>query len=155
MPKKPEPINLFEQPVLKVKRLSQRATLPSYASEGAACFDIATVDTVPLLSGRSHVYSTDLAFEVPAGYVLKVYSRSGMGFSKDTRLANCVAIIDSDYRGEVKVKLRNDGKEIVNVRAGDRIAQGMLIKNEQWLIEEAQELAESGRGENGLGSTGN
>lgn len=155
MPKKPEPINLFEQPVLKVKRITPRATLPSYESEGAACFDIATVDTVPLLSGRAHVYSTGLAFEVPPGYVMKVYSRSGMGFNKDTRLSNCVGIIDSDYRGELKVKLRNDGKEIVNVRAGDRIAQGMLVKIDQWLIEEAQELAETSRGESGLGSTGN
>lgn len=152
--KKPEPVNLFEQPVLKVKRLSKRAEMPRYESLGAACFDICSLDTTPLLSGRSHVYSTGLAFEVPTGYVLQLFSRSGMGFSKDTRLANCVGIIDSDYRGEVKVKLRNDGKEIINVRAGDRIVQGMLVKIDQWAFEEVEELSSTERGEAGLGSTG-
>lgn len=152
--KKPDPINLFEQPVLKVKRLAKRAELPSYATLGSACFDIASLDTVQLLPGRAHIYSTGLAFEVPPGYVMQVYSRSGMGFSKDTRLANCVGIVDSDYRGEVKVKLRNDGKEVINVRAGDRIAQGMLVKIDQWAIEEAEELSSTERGEAGLGSTG-
>lgn len=152
--KKPEPINLFEQPKLKVKLLAKRASLPSYESAGAACFDIASIDTVPLLPGRAHIYSTGLAFEVPPGYVMQLFSRSGMGFSKDTRLANCVGIVDSDYRGEVKVKLRNDGKEVINVRAGDRIAQGMLVKIDQWAFEEVEDLSSTERGEAGLGSTG-
>lgn len=154
MSKKEAPVNLFETPVLKVQRLTKRATLPEYVTQGAACFDICTTTTAPLLSGRSHVYETGLAFEVPEGYVLQVYSRSGMGFNKDTRLANCVGIIDSDYRGELKIKLRNDGKEIVNVRLGDRIAQGMLVRVDQWTIEEVEELSATDRGEAGFGSTG-
>lgn len=152
--KKNESVNLFERPKLKVKRLDRKAQLPSYSTPGSACFDISTTNTTPLLSGHQRVYDTGLAIEVPPGYVLKVYSRSGMGFNKGIRLANGTGVIDSDYRGELKVCLRNDGKEIANIRAGDRIAQGMLVKIDQWDIEEVEELSETERGEGGLGSTG-
>lgn len=146
--------NLFGALMLKFKKLSPKASAPTYGTPGAACFDIATTDNVTLLSGRSHVYKTGIAVEVPEGYALLIYSRSGMGFNKDTRLSNCVGVIDSDFKGEVLVKLRNDGKEVVNVRAGDRIAQGMLVKIDQWQFEEVLELSESQRGANGIGSTG-
>lgn len=152
--KKPEPVNLFAQPVLKVKRLTKRAELPAYATDGAGCFDIVTTTTTVLLAGRQATYETGIAVEIPPGYVLKIYSRSGMGFNKGVRLANGTGLIDSDYRGELKVCLRNDGKEVVNIRAGDRIAQGMLVKAEQWAIEEVEELSETARGEGGMGSTG-
>ena len=146
--------NLFAAPVLKVKKLTAKASMPAYGTLGAACFDLATTDNVALLPGRSHVYKTGIAVEVPEGHALLIYSRSGMGFNKDTRLANCVGVIDSDYRGELMAKLRNDGKEIVNVRAGDRIAQAMLVKIDQWQFEEVLELSETQRGANGHGSTG-
>lgn len=154
MAKAKEPVNLFEQPALKVKRLDRKAELPSYATPGAACFDICTINTTPLLSGHQRTYDTGLAVEVPAGYVLLIYSRSGMGFNKGIRLANAVGVLDSDYRGELKVCLRNDGKEIANIRAGDRIAQGMLVKIDQWAIEEVEELSDTQRGAGGMGSTG-
>lgn len=152
--KKQELVNLFAQPVLKVKRLSNRATLPSYGSAGAACFDICTINTTPLLPGRQHAYETALAFEIPDGYVMKLYSRSGMGFNKGVCLANGTGIIDSDFRGELKVCLRNHGKEIINIRAGDRIAQGILVKADQWAFEEVEGLSETDRGDGGFGSTG-
>lgn len=154
MAKAKEPVNLFEQPKLKVKRLDRKAELPIYATPGAACFDICTISTTPLLSGHQRVYDTGLAVEVPTGYVLLIYSRSGMGFNKGVRLANAVGVLDSDYRGELKVCLRNDGKEIANIRAGDRIAQGMLVKIDQWAIEEVEELSDTQRGAGGMGSTG-
>lgn len=101
--KKPEPVNLFAQPVLKVKRLTKRAELPAYATDGAGCFDIVTTTTAVLLAGRQATYETGIAVEIPPGYVLKIYSRSGMGFNKGVRLANGTGLIDSDYRGELKV----------------------------------------------------
>jgi len=70
------------------------------------------------------IFSTGIAFEIPAGWVMRIYSRSGHGFNSDTRLANFVGIIDSDYRGEVKVKLTNDStNRLLAIGHGDRIAQ--------------------------------
>lgn len=85
---------------------------------------------------------------------MMVYSRSGHGFKSDVRLANCVGVIDSDYRGEVKVKLTNDGNEYMQVNEGDRIAQAMIIPVEQVKFIEVAELSDTERGTGGFGSTG-
>lgn len=137
---------------IKIKKLDKRAKLPVYGTEGAACFDISTIESGVVEAGSSKVFATGLAFEIPSGYVLKVYSRSGHGFNKDIRLANCVGVIDSDYRGEVKVKLTSDG-ESLNVEEGDRIAQGMVLKFDKIVFEEVDELSDTARGEGGFGST--
>lgn len=101
------------------------------------------------------VFETGLFFEVPQGKVLLVFSRSGHGFNHDIRLANCVGIIDSDYRGELKVKLTNDSTQaFFNVKRGDRIAQAMLVDSNQVQFEIVEELSETERGTGGLGSTG-
>lgn len=137
---------------VKIKRLSWEAKIPQYATKGAACFDIySTEDGVVDRVGKA--FSTGLAFEVPEGYVLLVYSRSGHGFKHNVRLANCVGVIDSDYRGELKVKLTSDTLKY-DVKAGDAIAQGMLIKLDQVQFSVTETLSETDRGENGFGSTG-
>ena len=90
---------------------------------------------------------------------MMVYSRSGHGFNRNTRLSNCVGVIDSDYRGELLVKLTMDDEFIdpeieLEVKQGDRIAQAMLIPIEQVSFEMVEELSETKRGTGGLGSTG-
>lgn len=86
---------------------------------------------------------------------MMVYSRSGHGFKSDTRLANCVGVIDSDYRGELMVKLTYDGNECGElIQPGDRIAQAMIIPVEQVQFELADELSDTERGTGGFGSTG-
>lgn len=140
-----------DQPTLKVKRLHPDAKLPTYATAGAACFDLAA-----LRGGEvepTNRFRTGLAFEVPAGHVMLVFSRSGHGFNNDVRLANCVGVIDSDYRGEVEVKLTADGAPVY-VTSGDRIAQAMVLPVQQFTILEAAELSVTDRGEGGFGSTG-
>lgn len=134
---------------VNVKRLDPAATLPTYATEGSACFDIAALEggTVPA------VFSTGLAFEVPEGHVMLVFSRSGHGFKHDVRLANCVGVIDSDYRGELKVKLAADGAPM-QVAPGDRIAQAMVMPVSRCTLVEVNELDETARGQGGFGSTG-
>lgn len=82
-----------------------------------------------------------------------VYSRSGHGFKQGMRLVNCVGVIDSDYRGEVMVKLRMDQEGDFNVKNGDRVAQAMLIKLPSYTLEEAAELSDTARGTGGFGST--
>ena len=99
-------------------------------------------------------FKTDLAFEVPDGWVLKLYSRSGHGFKHGVRLANTTGIIDSDYRGHVPVKLHNDSLTTFNVNVGDRIAQAMLERVEQAEFEVVEGLGVTARGEGGLGHTG-
>src|SRR5213592_3795798 len=96
---------------MKVKRMYDDVKLPVFATEGSACFDIHAynLDAPAIISnGDSIVIDTGLQFEIPEHHVMLIYSRSGHGFKNDVRLSNCVGVIDSDYRGEVKVKLIAD-----------------------------------------------
>lgn len=140
--------------MLKVKKLHPETVIPSYATEGAACFDISSTDIANIYPKHSAVVGTGLAFEIPQEHVLLIFSRSGHGFKNDVRLANCVGVIDSDYRGELKVKLTNDGEYGFYVSPGDRIAQGMLLPVKQVTFEEVEELSDTSRGDKGFGSTG-
>ncbi len=154
---------------VKVKKLYPDAQLPEYATDSAGCFDIRayTPDielggkTFPTITevrnGDTVVFDTGLSFEITKGHVMMVYSRSGHGFNNSVRLSNCVGVIDSDYRGELKVKLIgdfNNGDSPLYVRHGDRIAQGMIIPVKTIEFEEAKELTKTKRGTKGLGSTG-
>lgn len=140
---------------LKIKLLTEGARKPTYGSKGAACFDIYAYYDGYVPPGEHSKLATGLAFEIPDGYTMLVYPRSGMSTKQGLRLANCVAVIDSDYRGELLVPLYNDSRVIQSVRAGDRIAQAMLVKADQISFEEVQELSETARGDGGFGSTGN
>lgn len=128
--------------------------LPSYESRGAAAADIRSTDSAYIFAGDTAIIGTGLKPEVPEGYVALIYSRSGHGFKNDVRLANCVGVIDSDYRGEIKVKLTNDGNEGFVVSAGDRVAQMMIVPAVQATFEVQENLTSTVRGENGFGSTG-
>lgn len=147
-------IRTLDQPrLIKIKRLHPSAVIPSYATDGSGCFDITAVECVEQ-KGNTAVYTTGLAFELPPGKVLMIYSRSGHGFNRGIRLANCVGVIDSDYRGEVAVKLTRDNDGIWFPAAGDRIAQGLIQDAQQVRFIELEELSETTRGTGGFGSTG-
>ncbi|WZL04099.1 dUTPase [Escherichia phage KS_A3] len=148
----------FEPPVVGVKRLTDTAILPAFATAGAACFDLHAdlrADGYNQVYFReSEVIRTGLAFDIPEGYALMIYSRSGHAFKNDVRLANCVGVIDSDYTGEVKIKLTIDNEEGFIVEHGSRVAQAMLIKLPSVQLVEVDELKTTERGANGFGSTG-
>ena len=152
---------------VKIKKCRDGAVIPQYATDGSACFDLHACfdweepycDNVYYLSEHEIgvVINTGLKFEIPEGHVMMIYSRSGHGFTHNVRLANCVGVIDSDYRGEVKVKLNMDdnyGDEVLIIHHGDRIAQAMIIPVQQVKFEEVSELSDTERGTGGLGSTG-
>ena len=139
---------------LKVLRLSARAKLPTYATDGSACFDFYAAHDALLTAYHAALIGTDLAVEVPEDYVLQMYPRSGLAFRHLVTLANSPAIIDADYRGEVKFMLVNHGPKPVTVLAGDRVAQAMLVHAPRVAIEEVAELSETERGTGGFGSTG-
>ena len=145
---------------LKFKKLHEDAITPKYATDGAACFDLHGIEIETsnerLFSGIPVTVRTGLAFEIPENYVMLIFSRSGHGFNHDTRLANCVGVIDSDYRGEIKVRLTRDSsiKDHLKLRYGDRIAQAMIVPIYAVELIEINELSKTIRGEGGFGSTG-
>ena len=141
---------------MKIKKLHPAAVVPTYGTEGSACFDLYAVQPeAEIRVVDSATVRTGLAFEVPQGFVMLVFSRSGHGFKNDVRLANCVGVIDSDYRGELMVKLTNDNpSDCLAVHPGDRIAQAMLMPVSQTYFEVVDELSSTDRGAGGFGSTG-
>jgi dUTP pyrophosphatase len=139
---------------VNVKKLHPQAQLPEYATSGAAAFDIhALTDNGRARFDNNHTFRTGLAFEIPKYHVMLVFSRSGHGFRDDVRLANCVGVIDSDYRGELLVKLTNDGDTTAQIN-GSRIAQGIILPLAFVTFNETTELSETLRGDGGFGSTG-
>ena len=143
---------------IKIKKLHPGAVIPQYATDGAACFDLCAVEVTYGMTwvDTCKEFHTGLSFEIPSGYAMLIFSRSGHGFKNDARLSNCVGVIDSDYRGEVKVKLtvdRNAG-EPLRIKEGDRIAQAMVIPVPRVSFVEAKKLSETVRGAGGFGSTG-
>lgn len=143
---------------VRFKKLSPQAIVPTYAHNGDACFDIYALGDmekpVDIRPGGAAAIPTGISFEVPMGYVMLVFSRSGHGFKHCVRLGNAVGVIDAGYRGELQVALHNDGRARFKVAHGDRIAQAMIIPRPAIELEEAGELSDSSRGAGGLGSTG-
>lgn len=150
---------------ISIKKTHPQAKAPIYATDGAGCFDLhaATVDgyehTGSIVTNDSPVLcGTGLSFEIPAGYAMLIFSRSGHGFNHGVRLSNCVGVIDSDYRGEVKVKLNcddiNEEAPPMLVKPGDRIAQAVILPIPRVFFKVVDELTETARGTGGLGSTG-
>lgn len=142
---------------MKVKKISPYAIIPTRGSSQAAGYDLYFAASPELdfsmHPGQSDFFPTGLQIEVPKGYFGAIFARSGLAAKKGLRPANCVGVIDSDYRGEVKVVLHNDSKEIQHVKGGDRIAQLIFIKYDTVDFEVVEELEETDRGEGGFGST--
>lgn len=142
---------------LKVKRLRHDAIIPRYATPGSACFDLHSIDeeTKMVWEGRPIIFNIGLAFEIPKDHVMLIFSRSSHGFNSDIRLSNCVGVIDSDYRGEIKVKLTADpsARDGLVVFQYDRVAQAMVIPVEQVEFVLCDELSTTERF-GGFGSTG-
>lgn len=140
---------------LKIKKVLPEAILPVYGTEGAACFDLYAATCGMVTNTKPALIRTGLAFDIPEGYVMHIYSRSGHGFKHGVRLSNCVGVIDSDYVGEVMVRLTcDDPLGEFRVQPGDRIAQAMLVPVSQVSFVEVEELKETERGAGGFGSTG-
>jgi len=136
---------------VKVKKLHPDAKIPTLGTEYAAGFDLYTVETVTLQPGERHAFATGISIEVPEGLVTLFWDRSGMGFKGVHRFAG---VIDSDYRGELKVILFNSTKEPFTIEKGDRIAQAIIQDYYTPDFEELTELSDTQRGEGGFGSTG-
>ena len=139
---------------VNIQMLDTRAKTPEYATSGSACFDMYALEDAVIGAGSAFTVRTGLAFEIPFGWAMIVHSRSGHGFKHGIRLANSTGIIDSDYRGEVMVRLHNDSLTPFYIKAGDRIAQGMLVAAPLVQFRTVVAVSETDRGAGGFGSTG-
>ena len=141
---------------IRVKKLKENAILPTYGSAGAAGADLyACLDeAVTIFPGETVWIPTGIALEVPAGCAGLVYARSSLGVKRGLAPANKVGVIDSDYRGEIRVVLLNHGKEPQTILSGERVAQFIITPVLTPAYEEVPELSDTPRGTGGFGSTG-
>ena len=141
---------------LHITRVKPKALLPERKTDGSVGYDIsACLDTeITVKPGETHKIGSGLAIALEQGYAAFLYARSGLGINNGIIPANCVGVIDSDYRGEIIVGLKNTSDKPYAVKDGDRIAQ-MVICN--CLLPEIalnQNLDETERADGGFGSTG-
>ena len=144
-------------PIVKYKKLDARAVVPQYATPGAAAADLCAVLDTPLTLApmQRALVPTGLAIELPGpACVALVYARSGLSIKHGLCMANGVGVIDSDYRGEIRVGLTNLSDTPYTVQPGDRIAQLAVMPVVQAELERVDSLDDTGRGTGGFGSTG-
>ncbi|MBE7079312.1 MAG: dUTP diphosphatase [Clostridiales bacterium] len=143
-------------PTIAVKKLDERAVLPTYGSEAAAGADLYAVTDgeVVFAPGETKFIKTGLAMEIPEGYAGLIYARSGLACKRGLAPANKVGVVDSDYRGEVMVALHNHSAVEQKIVSGERIAQLVVTPFLKVEFTAADELCETVRGEGGFGSTG-
>ena len=137
---------------IKIKKISENAKI-SRGSDQAAGYDLYAVTDATFNPHECVLVGTGLIMQIPDGYFGGIYARSGLALKQGLRPANCVGVVDSDYRGEVKVALRNDTNEVRSVSAGERIAQ-IIIQPYLNVTFVEGEPDDTERGAGGFGSTG-
>ena len=135
---------------VRIKKLSENAVIPTYAKEGDAGMDLVATR---IINERldSITYGTDIALEIPEGFVGLIFPRSSIR-KTDLILSNSVGVIDSGYRGEIQATFKRSG--VYAYAVGDRGAQIMIIPHPPIEFEEVDELSDTERGDGGFGSTG-
>ena len=142
--------------IIPIKLLSDLATIPTRGSEYAAGYDLYAATATPIdIAPHSTVkINTDIAVELPEGTFGAVFARSGLSTKKGLRPANCVGVIDADYRGNVIVALHNDTDEMMSIEPNERIAQFVVMDFNPVIFTPVDELNGTERGDGGFGSTG-
>ncbi len=137
---------------IQIKKLKESAKLPTYAHATDAGADLYSAEDITIPAGQRVLVSTGVAMAIPDGYAGLIWDKSGI--SAKSGVTTMAGVIDSGYRGEIKVLLYNSSNEDYKVRAGDKIAQMLFQKVEQGEFEDVQELPDADRGDAGFGSTG-
>lgn len=141
---------------IKTVKARENAKLPCTATAGSAGADLFACTDIPVTvgAGERALIPTGIAVEIPLGFGGFVFPRSSLAAKQGVSLANCVGVIDSDYRGEISVPVINHGDKEYTINPGDRIAQMVIMPVESAEYETSEELSETARGEGGFGSTG-
>lgn len=138
---------------VKIKKLNTNAEVPTRGSKEAAGYDLYSNSDVEIRPEGTIKVNTGIAMEIPKGYFGAIYARSGLATKEGLRPANCVGVIDSDYRGEIIVAIHNDSNIVRVVEKGERIAQIVIMPYLSVEFEEVDNLDETKRGNGGFGST--
>ncbi|MDI6804298.1 MAG: dUTP diphosphatase [Bacteroidota bacterium] len=143
-------------PIKKVELNGEKVSLPNYATPGSAGMDLCASlkNNVILKPNDSHLIPTGLKIELPEGYEAQVRPRSGLAINHNIIVLNSPGTIDSDYRGEIKVILKNLGAKDFVVKNGDRIAQLVIASYVRIEWDEVEQINETERGNGGFGHTG-
>ena len=147
--------NMISEGVLKIKKLSEDAIIPSYAKPGDAGMDLYSIEDAEISPGRRQIIKTGIAIELPENMEAQIRPRSGLAVKSGLTVLNSPGTIDTGFRGEIGVIIVNLGEKKVFISKGDRIAQMVINKFERMKIEEVEDISETERGKNGFGSTGN
>lgn len=141
---------------INIKKLSETARLPERGSAFAAGYDLFAdlKEAIEIKPHETIMINTGVAMEIPEGYWGGVFARSGLSAKEGLRPANCVGVVDSDYRGPVCVALHNDGEVVRTVMPQQKIAQLVVVPFLTVEFEEVEELNDTVRGMGGFGSTG-
>ena len=141
---------------VNVKKLNDKAILPTYGSANAAGADLYACLDAPLTIAphETAMVHTGLAMELPEGYAGLIFARSGLASKRNLAPANKVGVVDSDYRGEFMVALHNHGNEPATIEPGERIAQLVITPYITANFAVVDDLNDTERGAGGFGSTG-
>ncbi len=141
---------------IKLKKLNDSAKIPERGSDYAAGYDLfANIsENVEILPHETKLIGTGISCAVPEGYFGGIFARSGLSSKEGLRPANCVGVVDSDYRGEIKVALHNDSETSRTIVPDQKIAQFVVVPFLTVEFQEVAELDSTDRGEGGFGSTG-
>lgn len=142
---------------LKIKKLSEKANTPTRANKGDAGLDLyaASFETLQLPSGPAIEYNTDIAVEIPEGYVGLLFARSSITTKTSLMMGNSVGVIDSSYRGAIKLQFRATAfSGVKKYEIGDKIGQLVVVPYVEVNVEEVKELSETTRGAGAFGSSG-
>lgn len=141
---------------LRIKKLDDRATVPTYGTEYSAGADLYNLigESVTIPTHSTYLVHTGISVEIPEGYCGLIFARSGLASKRGLAPANKVGVIDADYRGEVMVALHNHTDRTQTVEGGERIAQLAIVPFLKADFELVDELSDTKRGSGGFGSTG-
>jgi len=139
---------------VKFKKLQPNAKPFTYASVGSAAADMYALESTTVFNGKRTLVKTGIAVQLPKGFVGLVCPRSGLALNRGITITNSPGIVDPDYTGDVGIIIDNQGDVAFDIKAGDRVAQFMIVPQPTIEFKEVAELSTTARGDGGFGSTG-
>ena len=145
-----------EKVKIRIKKMTPTAKLPTRGTEQAAGYDLYSREDkeIEIAPHSTVMIGTGVAMEIPDGHFGALFARSGMASKRGLRPAECVGVIDSDYRGDIWISFHNDRETPMSIGPNERIAQIVILPYYSVEFEEAEELSRTSRGIHGFGSTG-
>ena len=142
---------------MNIKKLHEDSIIPTKGTNESAGYDLYAYldkDKVSLNPGETKMINIGISLEIPKGYFAGIFARSGIASKRNLRPANCTGVIDSDYRGELRVPIYNDSDKVQYIENKERVAQMIILPYLDVEFNIKDELSESNRSDEGFGSTG-